>query len=53
MTHSGPDCPLCQDRLPDDFVRKIKSAKSGKPMTVAEFMKWLNEEMDGSPVSFI
>ena len=44
MTHSDPDCPLCQGRLPDDFVRKIKSAKPvGKPMTADEFMEWLKQ----------
>lgn len=49
MTHSDHDCPLCQGWLPDDLVRKIKSAKPlGKPMTADEFMKWLKDVIDGS-----
>ena len=43
MIDTASDCPLCHGPYPDDLVRKVKSAKMGKPMTPDEFMRWLRE----------
>jgi hypothetical protein len=43
MTYTDPNCLLCQSQRPDDLVRRIKSAKMGKPMTADAFMKWLRK----------
>jgi hypothetical protein len=40
--HHQP-CPLCHGPYPDDLVRKIRSAKAGKPMTADEFRRWLKQ----------
>ena len=37
----------CHGPYPDEFVRKIMSAKSSKPMTANEFMRWLADNRAG------